>query len=137
MIRDTSYNYQAYHPILLHTCGTALISYSNFFYSLLIERRQMTYLQFCTFFDISIAIAPFYFLHCEISTGNTFLVNGNNKLATHDGYGFRGQKLKRSLLAHPVRSNTTRKLNNKQYGGRYSDLGLDSNSFSMFFLFFL
>ena len=56
-----------------------------------------------------------YSLHCEIKTGNTFLVIGNNKHAIHDG--FRGRKgrslyspldpsLQEDLTIHIMAANT-------------------------------
>ena len=56
-----------------------------------------------------------YSLHCEIKTGNTFLVNSNNKHAIHDG--FRGRKgrslyspldpsLQEDLTIHIMAANT-------------------------------
>ena len=51
----------------------------SLFHNFLIHRNLLR-----LFFFIS------YSLHCEIKTGNTFLVIGNNKHAIHDG--FRGRK---------------------------------------------
>ena len=56
-----------------------------------------------------------YSLHCEIETGNTFLVIGNNKYAIHDG--FKGRKgrslyspldpsLQEDLTIHIMAANT-------------------------------
>ena len=65
---------------------------------------------------VSIAIILFsYSVHCEIETGNTFLVIGNNKHAIHDG--FRGRKdrslyspldpsLQENLTIHIMAANT-------------------------------
>ena len=73
--------------------GTALISYPSFFCSLLIKK---TVDNLSAFFILSIAISSFfsYSLHCEIKTGNTFLIIGNNKHAIHNGFrGRRGHSL--------------------------------------------
>ena len=60
-----------------------------------------------------------YFLHCEIKTGDTFLVIGNDKHAIHDGFWGRKASL---LFELPVKSIATRRLNDKQFGGQCSYL---------------
>ena len=67
-----------------------------------------------------------YSLHCEVRTGNTFLVIGNNEHAIHDG--FRGQKGRsaRFLLDPSLQEDST--INN--LAANTHIIGSDLNLFS-------
>ena len=86
-----------------------LMRYPSFLCSMLIKRQQITHPQFCrpTFFNLSIAITPFYFLHREIKTGDTFLVICSNKHAIHDGFKGLKNRFLRSLLDPSLQDDST------------------------------
>ena len=94
MIHNASYHYQAY---CLMSYGAALISYPSFFCSLLIEGQHIIYPHFL-FYLLRLLLFISYSLHCDIKTGNTFLVIGNSKLAIHDEFKGRKSRSLRSIL---------------------------------------